>query len=406
MKKILLFLGNLVGGVLLLALLIMVARLTGWSFGNLFFGPQYEGVPAIRSVPREGQIIASFRQKAWWIAEYKTLNAALDSAGGNLACAYRSGPGGATTVNLEMRRGPGAGLTLIIDTPPEATKSLEEHTGRLIPHDYRTVFSFRDNDLDGMPDESRMEPAGKPLYAETVTPDGYTRVRDSVDHTADFALWAIGMGMATNRFLHGSESSLPLSLTWAPPEEIELEKLKKHWESLGEEEQERERFFDALLDVYDAGQWLSKESVDWCTKVLDQGVKEEHIFELILPRDLREEVLTEAEFLELGRQKLARRIDIYGGVKAFLNRQELTLGSFEKIAADKPELTWLSEFCKARRRLILSFHDGRIDEKTAGEQIIAAPIEMKLAIMQMTEDEPSAIYISALNLQGVVAGGE
>lgn len=213
MKRILRFVGTLAAVIMLFALFVGVAKMTGWSFDNLIFGPQHQGTPAIprkhTPPPPDGQVIAAFKEKAFWLAEYKMLNEALDRAGGNLFCSYRSGPTGATTVNLKLERGPGTGLTLTVDCPPESFKSLDLKTGSLVADNYRTTCRFRDTDLDGMPDEALIEPSGEPLYAETLTADGYIRVRDSVDHTSVFALWTISMAIATNRFLHGNESAVP-----------------------------------------------------------------------------------------------------------------------------------------------------------------------------------------------------
>ena len=39
--------------------------------------------------PPDGQVIASFKEKAWWLPEYRRLNAALDQAGGSLSASYR-----------------------------------------------------------------------------------------------------------------------------------------------------------------------------------------------------------------------------------------------------------------------------------------------------------------------------
>jgi len=204
---------SLTVGVMFLALFAGLIKLSGWSFANLFFGPQYEGTPSITKTspnpPRDGQVVSAFKEKAWWLIEYKKLNEALDSAGGNLFCSYRSGRAGTATVNLRLERGPGNRLTLIVDSPPQAFKHLDKETGRLVPDDYRTTFRFRDTDLDGIPDEALIEPAGEPLYAETLTHDGYILVRDSIDHTALFVQWTIGIAVATNRFLHGKESALP-----------------------------------------------------------------------------------------------------------------------------------------------------------------------------------------------------
>src|SRR3972149_964956 len=110
MRRILRLFVNLALGVMFLALFVAVIKLTGWSFDNLVFGPQYEGTPSIPRKPTppppDGQVVAAFKEKAWWLPEYKFLNALLDSAGGNLSYSYRSVSGGATTINLKLERGP------------------------------------------------------------------------------------------------------------------------------------------------------------------------------------------------------------------------------------------------------------------------------------------------------------
>lgn len=157
----------------------------------------------------DNKVLAEFKENAWWLPEYNTLNAALDKAGGILSCSYRSGPGGVTTVNLILERGPGKALTLIFESPPLAIKSLDGKTGHIVEHDYRTKTKFRDINLDGIPDEVLVEPAGEPLSSENITEDGYMRVRYSDDHTVIFVQWSVGIAVATNRFLHSKESVLP-----------------------------------------------------------------------------------------------------------------------------------------------------------------------------------------------------
>jgi hypothetical protein len=207
MKRTLRFVGSLPVCIILFALFVCLTKMTGWSFKSLIFGPRDEHISSSSRrhppAPPDGQVIAAFKEKASWLAEYKMLNEALDRAAGNLFCSYRSGLGGTSTVNLRLERGPGNGLTLIIDSPPEAFKHLDEKTGRVVPDDYRTTSRFRDTDLDGVPDEALIEPSGEPLYAETLTRDGYILVRDSAEHTAFFAQWTVGMYIATNHFLHG-----------------------------------------------------------------------------------------------------------------------------------------------------------------------------------------------------------
>ena len=210
MKKIFGSLGNLLGGLLFLALLVAAATWSGWSFDNLLFGLQYQALrKAQQAPPPNGQVFTAFKQRAWWLAEYPQLNTALDQAGGKLSASYRTGPEGQEFVHTELRRGPGHGLTLVVDAPRQAVKSLDEKTGRLIPQDRRNVLSFRDTDLDGMPDQVRMEPAAEPISRESFTEDGFMRIRDSADHTVFLIQWTVGLGYCTNHFLHGKESAFP-----------------------------------------------------------------------------------------------------------------------------------------------------------------------------------------------------
>ena len=76
----------------------------------------------------------------------------LDEVDGQeLSFSYRTGPRGTALVNMTLRRGPGRALTVVMDTPPKATKALDPQTGKLVPEPYRTVTTFRDLDLDGCP---------------------------------------------------------------------------------------------------------------------------------------------------------------------------------------------------------------------------------------------------------------
>jgi hypothetical protein len=204
------FLGRVAGGVVFLVALIVLAKLSGWSPLNLVFGPQYEpSRSAPQDPPPDGRVFTAFKEKAWWLTEYGQLNATLDRAGGKLSASYRTGPEGQGIVNIQLIRAPNRGLILFVDAPPQSVKSLDEQTGQLVPQTHRNVFTFRDVNLDGIPDHVRMEPAGAPISQEAFTDDGFMRVRDSVDHTAVLVQWSIGIGYCTNHFLHDKESAFP-----------------------------------------------------------------------------------------------------------------------------------------------------------------------------------------------------
>ncbi len=160
-------------------------------------------------MPPDGRVVQAFKGQAWWLKDYSELNNTLDSAKGQLTASYRSGPGGAAKVNLSLERGPGLALTLTIDSPPQALVTQDPRTGRMITSERRTVFTFRDRDLDGMPDEVLEQPKGEPLSREALAADGFMVIRDSADHRAYFVQWSIGMAFATNHFLHGKDSVYP-----------------------------------------------------------------------------------------------------------------------------------------------------------------------------------------------------
>jgi len=207
-RRALMFLWRVAGGAVFLVVLIILAKLSGWSPLNMIFGPQYEPSTP-EAPPPDGQVFAAFREKAWWLAQYGQLNATLDRVGGKLTSSYRTGPEGQDIVNIQLTRGPNHGVTLVVDTPPESVKSLNKQTGQLVHREHRNVFTFRDLDLDGLPDQVRMEPAGLPISQESFAEDGCMRVRDSVDHTAVLVQWTLGIGYCTNHFLHGKESAFP-----------------------------------------------------------------------------------------------------------------------------------------------------------------------------------------------------
>jgi len=159
--------------------------------------------------PRDGKIIAAYKSKAWWLPEYKQLNDALDQAGGTLSASYRVGPSGTSYVGVKLARGPGKGLILALDVPPEAIKSVDPKTGKTESAKERSVWTFRDHNLDGMPDDVLVKLFQDPIFQESFTSDGYMVVRDSVDHTAILGQWTIGLAFCTNHFLHGKDSVLP-----------------------------------------------------------------------------------------------------------------------------------------------------------------------------------------------------
>ena len=173
--------------------------------GSLYEGDQQREM----ELPQDGQVIALYKEESWWLPKYAQLNAALDKAGGTLSASYRVGPTGTSHVRVQIERGAGKGLNLILDLPPEALKSADPKAGKALPSKERVIFRYRDHDLDGMPDDVFSESFGEPLSKEEVTNDGFYRIRDSVDHAAFLAQWSIGLAFSTDHFLQDEDSASP-----------------------------------------------------------------------------------------------------------------------------------------------------------------------------------------------------
>jgi len=200
---------------LLLGEVVPTFHSTIWPYyaAKHFVNPDSSRIPAggkqRGTQPLDEQVIAAFRQQAWWLPEYKQLNAALDQAGGTLSASYLVGPKGTSYVGIKLVREPGKSLTMTLDLPPEAMVSVDPKTGKAQPSRERSVWVYRDHDLDGMPEDVFVKPSQKPMFKETFTNDGYMLVRDSGDHTALLVQWTIGLAFSTNHFLHGKDSVSP-----------------------------------------------------------------------------------------------------------------------------------------------------------------------------------------------------
>ena len=144
-----------------------------------------------------------------WLPDYPRLNAMVDKAGGTLSASYETGPDGKSIVSIELRRGPGAGLTVVIDMPRRAFMPFDERTGLAVPEDHRLVLFLRDIDLDGYPDETRMEPAARSLPGASMTADGFMRIEDSVYGGRVASFWENSLMFCERALLHPDQISSP-----------------------------------------------------------------------------------------------------------------------------------------------------------------------------------------------------
>jgi hypothetical protein len=96
-----------------------------------------------------------------------------------------------------------------MEFPREAMVSVDPDTGENIPSETAPRITIRDHNLDGMPDDFNIQPAGQPVYKEELTEDGFIKFRDSSEHQAIFVQWSVGIGYSVNHFLHGIDSAMP-----------------------------------------------------------------------------------------------------------------------------------------------------------------------------------------------------
>jgi hypothetical protein len=157
-----------------------------------------------------GSLVKPSTQDALWIYEYPALVQAVETAKNQtLSTSYRAGPCGEAEVELTLIRKPNDGLILKLGLPSQAVFSVDRQTGDKIRNDSRHRIIIRDHNLDGLPDDFRMESSGDPLYEEQITEDGFIKYRDSREHQAIAIQWVIGIGYSTNYFLHGVSSFMP-----------------------------------------------------------------------------------------------------------------------------------------------------------------------------------------------------
>ena len=183
----------------------------------LFFG---EMVPALKATVWEVFLVMALVQappsstpaieELWWLSEYPALLKAVeDGPNSTLSTAYTTGPAGSGIVKLELVKQPDRALVLRIRLPREAFVATDPNTGVRTPVEEAPVITIRDDDLDGVPDDWRVEPSGKPLHEEEFTGDGFVKYRASPDHRAILVQWSIAVGYSTNHFLHGIDRAMP-----------------------------------------------------------------------------------------------------------------------------------------------------------------------------------------------------
>lgn len=204
-------------GLMMIIGLIFVARMGVNLISSLSHTISQKNEKAKGPTPKE-RLLQSVRDKLkmmkeektfWWTVEYPTLIQAVSMAKNRmLSTSYRTGPGGRSQVKLSLLIDPNDALVLKIKLPKEAITSIDPKSGEKTPTEIIPLITIRDQNMDGLPDDFKVEPSGAPLYKEEFTKDGFTKFRDHPDHQSILVMWSTGIGFSVNHFLHGIDSAM------------------------------------------------------------------------------------------------------------------------------------------------------------------------------------------------------
>jgi len=140
----------------------------------------------------------------------KLVNLVTASENSALSMSYRSGPEGLNRVKLLLSKEPKGGLTLRIEVPRESIFKIDSGTGKKILSETNPVFTIRDHDLDGMPEDFNIEPLEETIFERQRTEDGFVKFTGHPKYRFLLNQWSIGINFFINRFIHGLDSELPL----------------------------------------------------------------------------------------------------------------------------------------------------------------------------------------------------
>ena len=182
----------------LMVVLVLVAGIMGGAVSSQFFVGH-------RAFAEEG-----LEHDLWWIPEYAALIKVVERATENtLSTSYKTDYAQHAKVELLLSKKPNNGLSLRIRLPKEATSSFYPERGDEIPGDTRPIIIIRDQNLDGLLDDFKIEPPVQLTRKGEFTKDGFIKYGKGPVHQAVLIYWAIGIGYSINHFLHGIDSAVP-----------------------------------------------------------------------------------------------------------------------------------------------------------------------------------------------------
>jgi len=144
----------------------------------------------------------------WTLEEYTALVERVEQNYAGLSTRYATGPEGKQTAQMQAAVSPEGAFVLTLIQPSGAIRRFDEASGQSVATGEAMVIVMRDHDRDGRPDDVQTTPTGEPLFEETVTPDGFTELRDAPEHAPFFVVWS------------GSVEALVASQVRRPPEHV------------------------------------------------------------------------------------------------------------------------------------------------------------------------------------------
>ena len=148
-------------------------------------------------------------QGLWWISDYPKLLKKVENApDNNLKTSYITGPDGLARVKLSLLKKEGAGLVLQVRPPKKSLVTFDKKTGEKIPVKTNPIITIRDHNLDGMPDDFKMEP-GYPPENAVLTKDGFMIFKYNDEDRVMLMQWTISIGYCINHFLYNVNSVFP-----------------------------------------------------------------------------------------------------------------------------------------------------------------------------------------------------
>ncbi|MFC1578414.1 hypothetical protein ACFL36_05320 [Thermodesulfobacteriota bacterium] len=148
-------------------------------------------------------------QNLWWLSEYPDFIKFLSKAPQKtLKTSYKAGPKGEQEVFLIVSLQSKQKLVLTTKLPKEAMSTIDEKTGKRIPDSVGTDIIIRDNNLDGMLNDFKMEP-GQPPKGAILTNDGFMKFTGSKEDKVMLLQWMVGIGYCINHYLHGIDWPFP-----------------------------------------------------------------------------------------------------------------------------------------------------------------------------------------------------